>query len=245
MSLDEIALKKGHDNFVLVIGAPEDSYVVDLLTDRRKETLETWFDHLTPDERTAIQVVCIDMWEPYCLAVEAKLPGVEIVVDRFHVMKNLNHALTLARREIQRHASSEVKEQLKGSRWVLVKNQADLTPEEQEKLNTLYQISPELKTSHQFKEQFRAIFELTDRSEATRQLADWSTRVESSGLKAFQSLVTTLHNWNDYILNYFHERLSNGFAEGMNNKIKLIKRRGFGYTNFDHFRLRVLVECGP
>jgi hypothetical protein len=56
--------------------------------------------------------------------------------------------------------------------------------------------------------------------------------------KAFQSFVTTLRNWHDYILNYFHERWSNGFAEGMNNKIKLLKRRGFGYTNFDHFRLR-------
>lgn len=70
-------------------------------------------------------------------------------------------------------------------------------------------------------------------------------QVETSGLKSFQGFVTTLRNWRDYILNYFHERWSNGFAEGMNNKIKLLKRRGFGYTNFDHFRLRVLVECGP
>lgn len=230
---------------MLVIGAPKEGYVIDMLTDRRRETLEAWFDRLSPEERVAIQVVCIDMWEPYFLAAQAKLPGVEVVVDRFHVMKNLNQALTNARREIQRQASPEVKEQIKGSRWVLVKNQDTLTDEERQKLDVIYTVSPELKACHQLKEQFRAIFDLTDRQEAAHQLDDWIRQAEASGLKAFQGFVTTLRNWRDYILNYFHERLSNGFAEGMNNKIKLIKRRGFGYTNFDHFRLRVLVECGP
>jgi transposase len=243
--LDEIALKKGHDDFVLVIGAPEDSYVIDLLPDRKKETLEAWLDQLPPNVRAAIQVVCIDMWDAYSTAVQTKLPDAEIVVDRFHVMKNLNHALTTARREIQRQAAPEVKEQLKGSRWVLVRNQSDLTPEQREKLDTVYAASPDLKRGHQLKEQFRTIFELTDRDDAAHQLDAWIQQVETSGLKAFQSFVTTLRNWRDYILNYFHERWSNGFAEGMNNKIKLLKRRGFGYTNFDHFRLRVLVECGP
>ena len=141
ISLDEIALKKGHDDFVLVIGAPEESYVIDLLSDRKKETLEAWFDQLLPDQRSAIQVVCIDMWEAYCSAVQTKLPGVEIVVDRFHVMKNLNHALTTARREIQRQAAPEVKEQLKGSRWVLVRNQSDLTTEQREKLDAIYALA--------------------------------------------------------------------------------------------------------
>jgi transposase len=92
--LDEIALKKGHDDFVLVGGAPEKSYVIDRLSDCKKETLEAWFDQLPSDQRSAIQVVCIDRWDAYCSAVQTKLPGVGIVVDRFHVMKNLNHALT-------------------------------------------------------------------------------------------------------------------------------------------------------
>jgi transposase len=243
--LDEIALKKGHDDFVWVIGAPAEKYVIDRLSDRKKESLDAWFDQLSPEVRSAIQVVCIDRWEAYSSAVTAKLPGVEMVVDRFHVMKNLNPALTLARREIQRQATSAVKEQLQGSRWVLVRNQSDLTPEQHEKLDTLYALSPELKLGHQLKEQCRAIFELTDRDEAAQQMDAWIQQVETSELKAFQGFVTTLRNWRDYILNYFHERWSNGFAEGMNNKIKVLKRRGFGYTNFDHFRLRVLVECGP
>ena len=67
--------------------------------------------------------------------------------------------------------------------------------------------------------------------------------MKESGLEKLQKFLTTLANWREWILNYFHERITNGFAEGLNNRIKLIKRRAFGYTNLEHFRLRILTEC--
>jgi transposase len=246
LNIDEIALKKGHGNFVLVWSAPEEGYVLEVLADRERKTLEKWLDELAPEVKKAIQVVNLDMWEPYTLAVKAKLPRARIVVDRFHVMKNLNHCLTMARREIQRQASDEVKQQLKGSRWVLVKNQNDLNEKQRTKLETLYQASPELKVCHQLKEQFRSIFEtVTDRKKARTALLRWIKQVEKQDVTALHSFLVTLQNWFELILNYFIERWTNAFAEGVNNKIKLIKRRAFGFTNFDHFRLRILVECAP
>lgn len=199
-----------------------------------------------PEVKKAIKIVNLDMWEPYTLAVKAKLPQACIVVDRFHVMKNLNRGLTLARREIQRTASNEVKEQLKGSRWVLVKNQKDLNEKQRTKLESLYQASPELKICHQLKEQFRTIFEtFTDREKAKTALLRWIKQVEKQTVTTLHSFLVTLKNWFELILNHFVERWTNAFAEGVNNKIKLIKRRAFGYSNFDHFRLRILVECAP
>ena len=246
MNIDEIALEKGHGNFVLVLSAPEEGYVLDVLPDRARKTLEKWLDGLPPEVKKAIKIVNLDMWEPYTLAVKAKLPQARIVVDRFHVMKNLNHCLTLARREIQRNASNEVKEQLKGSRWVLVKNQKDLNEKQRAKLDSVYQVSPELKACHQLKEEFRTIFEtVTDREKARIALPRWMKQVEEQNVTALQSFLVTLKNWFELILNYFIERWTNAFAEGINNKIKLIKRRAFGFTNFDHFRLRILVECAP
>lgn len=246
MNIDEIALEKGHGNFVLVLSAPEEGCVLEVLPDRERKTLEKWLDELALEVKKAIKVVNLDMWEPYTLAVKAKLPQARIVVDRFHVMKNLNHCLTMARREIQRNASDEVKEQLKGSRWVLVKNQKDLNEKQRAKLESLYQASPELKVCHQLKEQFHAIFESTvDRTQARVALRHWIKQVEKQSLTALQSFLVTLKNWFELILNYFIERWTNAFAEGVNNKIKLIKRRAFGFTNFDHFRLRILVECAP
>lgn len=246
MNIDEIALEKGHGNFVLVLSAPEEGYVLEVLSDRERKTLEKWLDGLAAEMKKAIKVVNLDMWEPYTLAVKAKLPQARIVVDRFHVMKNLNHCLTMARREIQRNASDEVKEQLKGSRWVLVKNQKDLNEKQRTKLESLYQASPDLKVCHQLKEQFRAIFETTtDRKQARVALRHWIQQVEQQSVTALHSFLVTLKNWFELILNYFIERWTNAFAEGVNNKIKLIKRRAFGFTNFDHFRLRILVECAP
>jgi len=246
LNIDEIALEKGHGNFVLVLSAPEEGYVLEVLPNRERKTLENWLESLAPEVKKAIKVVNLDMWEPYTLAVKAKLRYARIVVDRFHVMKNLNHCLTMARREIQRNASNEVKEQLKGSRWVLVKNQKDLNEKQRAKLDSLYQVSPELKACHQLKEQFRTIFEtITDREKARTALLRWIKQVEKQSVTALQSFLVTLKNWFDLILNYFLERWTNAFAEGINNKIKLIKRRAFGYTNFDHFRLRILVECAP
>lgn len=246
MNLDEIALEKGHGNFVLVLSAPEEGCVLEVLPDRERKTLETWLDGLACEVKKAIKVVNLDMWEPYTLAVKAKLPHARVVVDRFHVMKNLNHCLTMARREIQRTASNEVKEQLKGSRWVLVKNQNNLNEKQRAKLEGLYQISPDLKVCHQLKEQFRTIFEtITNREQARVALRRWMKQVEKQSVIALQSFLVTLKNWFELILNYFLERWTNAFAEGINNKIKLIKRRAFGFTNFDHFRLRILVECAP
>jgi transposase len=246
INLDEFALKKGHGNFALVISAPEEGCVLDVLPNRERETLEKWLDGLSEEQRKAIKVVNVDMWEPYTLAIKAKLPHATIVVDRFHVMKNLNHCLTQARREIQNNASAEVKEQLKGSRWVLVKNQKDLTEKERTKLDTIYQVLPELKTCHELKELFRLLFDtLTNREEAKCALQIWIQQVEALDVKALKPFLVTLNNWFEQILNYFLEGWTNAFAEGVNNKIKLIKRRAFGYTNFDHLRLHILVECAP
>jgi len=185
INLDEFALKKGHGNFALVISAPAEGYVLDVLPNRERETLEKWLDGLSEEQRKAIKVVNVDMWEPYTLAVKAKLAHATIVVDRFHVMKNLNHCLTQARREIQNHAPAEIKEQLKGSRWILVKNQKDLTEKERAKLETIYQVSPELKTCHELKELFRLLFDtLTNRAEAKCALQIWMQQVEVLDVKA-------------------------------------------------------------
>lgn len=193
MNIDEIAQEKGHGNFVLVLSAPEEGYVLDILPERERKTLEKWLDGLSLEVKKAIKTVNLDMWEPYTLAVKAKLPHTRVVIDRFHVMKNLNHCLTLARREIQRTASDEVKEQLKGSRWALVKNEKDLNEKQRAKLETVYQVSPGLKACHQLKEQFRTIFEtVTDREKARIALLQWITRVQKQKVTALQAFLVTL-----------------------------------------------------
>ena len=159
-------------------------------------------------------------------------------------MKNLNDRLTEARREVQRGLAGAERAVLKGCRWVLVKNQADLTADEAAQLAAIYTAVPALGQAHAWKEEFRTIFEtVTERATASARLQEWSAAVEQTGVASLGKFVGTLRNWWEAILNYFPHRLTSGFVEGLNNKLKLIKRRGFGFRNFDHFRLRVLVEC--
>ncbi|MBM3210671.1 ISL3 family transposase [Candidatus Poribacteria bacterium] len=245
LGIDEISMRKGHKDYVLVISDIGNKRVLEVLKDRRKESLDGYFDEMPAEMREKIKKVSIDMWSPYYDSVREKLPHAEIVVDRFHVMKNLNDCLTSARREISRDLSKEDKEKVKGSRWILVKNMEDLSPEELGKLNVVYETSEELKKTHVLKEDFRRIFEEEDdRQMASELLSDWVKRVIDSGLKCLEKFLTTLSNWKESILNYFDGKVTNGFVEGMNNKIKLIKRKGFGFTNHKHFRCRILDSCG-
>ncbi len=244
LGMDEIALKKGHGQYVLVVSDLDHGCVLTVLPERTKEALEAYLATWTVDQRAAITDVALDLWEPYHLAVRACLPNAQITADRFHVMKNLNDCVTAARRAIQRGAPEEEKVHLKGCRWLLVKNADDLSDEEQAKLAAIFAVSPVLQRLHERKEAFRAVFETApDRATALEHLTHWVQDVEASGLPSLTKFVATLRNWWEVILNYFHDRLSSGLVEGLNNKLKLIKRLAYGYRNFAHFRLRVLVEC--
>ena len=105
--------------------------------------------------------------------------------------------------------------------------------------------SPELKACYDFKESFRNLFNQNlDYQGAEERLLEWVARVEASQFKSLQAFVKTLRNWWQQILNYFVGRHTNGFAEGVNLKIKMLNRRGYGYRNFNSFRLHVLVAFG-
>jgi transposase len=246
LCLDEIAPHKGQGRYHLILSAPEVGIVLDVLHDRKKVSLEAWFEARGVDWCAAVEVCCADMWDAYHEAAQAKLPNARLTVDRFHVMKNLNDAVTKARRTIQNQADEATQAVLKGCRWLLVKNAENLTDEEQQKLQAMLAASPALKTCYELKEAFRAWFNQSlSRQAAEQGLDTWLAQVQASGLKALQSFTKTLANWRERILNYFDGRHSNGFAEGVNLKIKMINRRGFGYRNFANFRLHVLVAFEP
>lgn len=246
LGIDEIALKKRHKQYALVLSDLERRCVIAVLADRRKKHLEQWFDELSAAERQAISVVSIDMWEPYRQAVQTKLPHAQLVADRFHVMKQLNDRLTQMRRRIQRRADEATREVLKGSRWLLVKNRNELSLEEKARLQDVLAASPELRTVYLLKEEFRTICDkIHDRQKAERFLQAWVCKALQTGDPILRKFVKTLRNWWDEILNYFEDRVTNGFVEGINRAIRAIINRAYGYRNFDNFRLQILAQHGP
>jgi transposase len=249
LGVDEISLRKRTKQFVLVISDLERRRVIAVLPNRLKKTFEQWLEGLTEKERRAIKVVSMDMWEAYRQAVRNKLPHAKIVADRFHVMKQLNHQIDLIRRSIQRKAKKEGDEALyqalKGSRWVLLKNRHSLTPEQEGQLCTILAVSDELRAIYLLKEEFRTICDkITDQARAHRFLWAWTGKALATESRYLLRFVKTLRNWWHEFLNYFDDRVTQGFVEGINRAIRGIINRAFGYRNFDNFRLQVLVECG-
>ena len=126
----------------------------------------------------------------------------------------------------------------------LVRNEADLSEADKNKLQQMFALSPDLQRLHRLKEEFRALFETPyDKEQAAGRLLDWMGTVEQSGLTKLAKFVGTLrHRW-EHILNYFHNRLTSGKVEGLNTKVKVVKRCAYGFRNFAHFALRILAEC--
>lgn len=241
IGIDEIAMTKGRDNYVALITTQQaDGHVAVLavLPDRKKETVRQFLETIPKRLRRTMETACTDMWEGYVNAVKEFADAhpevsIEVVVDRYHVAKNYRECVDKVRKQACRRLKQALSEteydEIKGVMWIVRKNNADLTPEERQKLRRLFEYSPELKLAYTLREELTAIFEMRlTQEEARKRLIKWADKVRRSALTCFDKFLTTLDNWLDEIVNYFVNRLSSGFVEGLNNKVKTVKRRCYG-----------------
>ncbi len=250
LGLDEIALKKGHRDFVVLVTARlPDGHVVILgvLPDREKVTVKRFLTSIPVPLRETIEALCTDMYPGYINAAREVLSHVRIVIDRFHVAEQYRAAADIVRKQELKRLKRELPpadyQQLKGSLWAFRKNQADLSPEEQAVLTRLFGYSVELAAAHLLREELTAIFEQAQSlAQAQAELRAWQERVRHSGLSCFETFLNTLDYWWTEITNYFEHHDSSGFVEGLNNKIKVLKRRCYGLFNLGHLFQRIFLD---
>jgi transposase len=246
IGIDEISMKKGRGQYIVIISDLSRGCVIGVLEDRSKVKVKEWLQGLSNKQRRKIRWVAIDMWDGYFYAVREKISHAKIVIDRFHVQKTFSEQIDKARRSIQSKLSEEDRKELKGSRWIILKPKKNLTEEQKATLESICQKYPELKQLCDLKEEFRDIYENKTLTPASaRQVFDkWQEKVKALGITVLDNFLNTLNNWYRWILNYFGIRLTSGGVEGINTKIKLLKRTGFGFRNFDNFRRRIFGACG-
>ncbi len=250
LGVDEIALRKGHRDFVTIVtGRLENDRIVLLgvLPGRKKDTLIAFLRSIPLRLVDTIDTICCDMYEGYTEAVREELPNAKIIIDRFHVTQHYSKAADkLRQRELKRlkeELSEEEYQQLKGNMWAFRKKKADLTPKERTVLRKLFARSPDLKLAHELREKLTAIYELSiTKSAAKRKFRAWIKRVQQSDLTCFDGFIKTLENWLEEISNFFINRDSSGFVEGFNNKIKVLKRRCYGIFNIQHLFQRIYLD---
>jgi len=250
VGLDEIALKKGHKDYVVIVSSRMKNGQLKLLAvlpNRKKATVKAFLASIPSRLQRTIHTVCTDMWTAYINAAKEVLGQAVVVVDRFHVaQKYRNCADKLRKKELKRlkaELSEAEYDTLKGAMWPFRRNKVDLKPNETELLERLLDYSPQLNLAYDFREELTAIFEQNlTKTQADKALKKWRQDVQSSPLTCFDPFLTTLDTYLDEITNYFLQRASSGFVEGLNNKIKVLKRRCYGLFNLDHFFQRLFLD---
>ena len=250
IGLDEISLKKGHTDFVTIITARVEGKITILavLKGRKKEAVKEFLSSIPKRLKKTVEAVCSDMYEGYTnAATEVFGKDVKIIVDRFHVAKLYRNDLDgLRKKEIKRlkkELSEEEYKKMKGVMWMLRKDVKELTDEELEVLKCLFRYSPILELAYKLCNELTDIFEDDiSKSVATRRINDWKKQVEESDLNCFNKFLSTLDKYWDKIINYFINRQTSGFVEGLNNKIKVIKRRCYGILNVKHLFQRIYLD---
>jgi transposase len=250
LGLDEIALKKGHRDFVVIVTARLANgrvVILGVLPDRLKKTVAAFLRSIPEPLRQTLHTVCSDMYEGYIEAVREELKTARIVIDRFHVTEKYHDAAdTLRKHELKRLKAELLEEdyqRLKGSLWAFRKKPEDLKPEECQVLDRLFTLAPKLKLAYDLRQQLTAIFEQPLSKQAAQiKIQAWIERVKKSGLKCFDDFLKTLAHWWEEITNYFVSRANSGFVEGFNNKLKVLKRRCYGIFNVKHLFQRIYLD---
>jgi len=213
--------------------------VMEVVEGQGRQKVEEYLDSLPDPER--VKGVAMDMHEPFRQAVQMCLPQAKVVVDKFHLIRHVNRAMDKVRSRLQGGNRRGKRRDLFRSRYTLLKGAERLTGWEKERLGQLFYYYPELKKAWLLKESFRTWYRETNRSRAEERLGLLEERIEGDSLPEFKELLHTLGNWREEILNFFDYRITNGFVEGKNNRIKTIKRMAYGYRNMDNFRMRILA----
>ena len=250
IGIDEISLKKGHQDFVGIVTArrSDETHILGVLADRKKETIIKFFRSIPKRLRRTIRYVCSDMYDGFINAAKDVFgKQVRIVADRFHVAKLYREGLEELRkkelRRLKRELPAATDKKFKGVMWSLRKKEGDLTEDDKAALEQLFKYSPRLKQASVFRDQLTAIFDQQiSRAQAKRLLNSWMGRITRSDIRCFDGFIKTLMARKDEITNYFIGRYSSGFVEGLNNKIKVIKRRCYGILNPRHLFQRIYLD---
>ena len=242
ISIDELSTHKGHKYVTLVINAVtgQPLFVGD---GKGEAALEPFWAALGPRRRNRIKAVAIDMGKAYISAVTKNLPRAKIVFDHFHVVKLVNDVLNKLRIAVYKAASQELKPIIAGTKYVLLKNNENVAADakQSKRLQALLALNTPLSAGYILKEDLRQIWSMANKDEAKRALAKWVETARASGEPLLTGLADTIEKHAEGILNWYDFKINSGTIEGINNKIKLLKRKAYGIRDMVFFKLLIMA----
>lgn len=250
IGIDEISNRKGHQDFIAIISA-KDKYgelsILAVLDSRKKDDVLTFLKSIPPHLKKTVKSVCTDMYEGFVNSAVEVFGKQRVVVDRYHVSKLYRKALDQVRikemKRLKESLSSDEYSELDNMMWILRKHHECLTQQDKDKLKKLYKHSLILKQAHHYAIKLTHIFNThDDRKSAMAKIDRWISKVEKSDLNCFNTFIKTLQKHKNSIANYFKNRSTSGFVEGLNNKIKVVKRRCYGFFKTESLFQRLMID---
>jgi transposase len=239
-AIDEFKGNAGKIKYQCIITDPDSKRVLDILPERSQQYLIKYLKQWNNTSRRRVKYFVSDMWSQYTDIASAFFKDATQVIDRYHFIRQIIWAFDNVRKRIQKTYGKQYRLLFKHSKRLLVKRATKLKDYEKERINSMLYISDELRFAYNLKELFYSVLDSTDRATAKELMSKWVLSAQNSGILEYLSCSSTLLNWQKGILNSFDVPYSNGFTEGCNNKIKVLKRNAYGYRNFERFRKRIL-----
>ena len=238
LSIDEFKGDADGEKYQTILTDPNNRKIMDILPNRKKSDLIRYFRQFK--NRNEVKYFIMDMNPHFREVAEICFPKATIVIDRYHVTRQVIWALERVRKEVQKHLSGEWRRFCKHSKALLNKPPQKLSDEERQKLRIILGLSTRLEQAYYLKNDFLFLMHSPNSEVAEELLSDWIVSAENAHLPEFYECTRAIHNWSKYILNSFDVPYTNGYTEGCNNKTKVLKRVCYGVRNFARFRSRIL-----
>lgn len=241
LGIDEFRGNAGGERFQCILTDPERHRVLDILPNRNSTELTTYFLQFSRAQRQRVRWIVMDMSSLFYQTLRPLFPEAAFIADRFHVVRYAVWSLELVRKRVQQAFAERRRRYFKRSRRLLLCHRAYLSETDQAAVDQMLALSEPLALAYHLKELFYRFMAAPSRAAAVPLLLHFRLSAHAANLPEFQPCLTMLANWETLILNSFDRRVTNGFTEGTNNKIKVLKRLAFGYRNFGNFRRRILA----
>ena len=239
LAIDEIAVHKGH-NYMTVVLDYLTGRVVWMGEGRSMETLDVFFAGMSDEQKQAIEAVAMDMWEPYINRVQHHCPQAKIVFDLFHLVKSFGQVVDEVRREeVRKAATQQSRRFIKGSRYLLLKNRQNLRSDERVRLRGLLAANERISAVYVLKDQLKMIYRYRRRGWAKKALDQWCELATGVDHPAMRRFIGRLRFFEYGLLNHCDYAIGTSPLEGVNNKIKVIKRKAYGFHDPEYFALKV------
>ena len=238
IGIDEFKGNTGGFAYNLIITNPKEHCVLDILKTRDLEYMKTYLNTL--NKRDCIEYVTQDMYEPFRRLCKSKFKNARIVADKYHYTRQITWAIENVRKREQKRMQKGERLFFKHGKRLLHKRIEKLKDEEREYLHVMFSHSYDLEVVYQLKLAFNDFVKAKTYEEAKKELEIWIEMAKESNLKELKEAITAFTNWKEEICNSKLVKYTNGYTEGCNNKIKVLKRNAYGYKNFERFRNRIL-----